>query len=182
MKSIARWFDFFAAPLFKTDRGGRSVFFPWGFWGSGYVLTSPEVAERVRCTVRATWAVFFLVGLPVFSLFARSAVAGDYLGFVILVGAGVGMSLWFRWLARDMARSDLRLSMREAQDLQIQAMGRGGLRAMLLLSVGLLALGLAVLAAGGRDGVLIGGALVVVFGACLGGFMWQWRRLKQLGG
>lgn len=183
MRFIVRCFDIFAAPLFKSDRGGRPVFFPWGFWGPGYVLPSQEAAERLRRSVRTSWAVLFLLGIPVISLIVLQAMAGDFLGFVAIGGAaGLGMSLYFRSMTRGMERSDTRLSMREAQDAKIQAMGRSGLRVMSALSLVLMVLGGAVLVGGGRDSVPLASAMVAIFGACVGAIAWHWRRLKRIGG
>jgi hypothetical protein len=183
MRFIVRGFDIFAAPLFKIDSEGRQVFFPWGFWGSGYVIADAEAAARLRRIVRTTWMVFFLVGIPVITLFARAETLTDFLAFVAIGSlSGLGMSLWFRWLARGLPRADLRLSMREAQDAQTRAMGRSGLLVMLALSLMLIVLGAVAIAIGGREGVWLGTILIAMFGACLAVFLWQWRRLQRLGG
>lgn len=181
MNFVARWFDIFAAPLFKTDHEGRDVFFPWGVWGAGYILEDRRAADRLRKLVRGTWMAFFFIGIPILTQFVHVG-TGRQLVVAGIVGAGFGLgaSAWFKWQVRGRPRSDLRMSLREAQDAQTLAMGRGGLLIMLTLSLLLIALGVMAIAVGGRDGTWIGGLLIAMFGGCLGVFFWQWRRLGRL--
>ncbi|MDX2155220.1 MAG: hypothetical protein SFW09_01825 [Hyphomicrobiaceae bacterium] len=181
MRTVSRLLDIFIEPLFRTDPEGRQVFFPWGVWAAGYVLPDAVTAESMRRTLRTTWLVFFLVGIPLAILLMPLRDPVDLLP-VIAASAIVSLAMlgWFRWLARDLQRSSMKLPLREAQDAQTRAMGRTGILAMMVLSLILMALGVATLVTAGHDRRWIGGLLIGMFGLCLVVLAWHWRRLSRL--
>ncbi len=47
-----RYFDALTNAYFKTDKDGRTLFFPWGALGHGYALASPEAAQKLRRQIK----------------------------------------------------------------------------------------------------------------------------------
>jgi hypothetical protein len=54
-----------ATGFFKTKDDGSRVFFPWGFWGRGYIITSDKEFERLHEQMSAWFTVLSLLGMPV---------------------------------------------------------------------------------------------------------------------
>ena len=42
------YFDNLAASSFKSDSDGKTVFFPWGIVGRGYILKNPEQEKELK--------------------------------------------------------------------------------------------------------------------------------------
>jgi len=93
---------------FKTDSDGKTIFYPWGVFGKGYVLPSKEYEEKIRS---------FLTKYYAFGLIAI-IVIGAFLGlwFVLLFMVPflflIGQVRSIRF-AKSLQRSDIRLSFKE---------------------------------------------------------------------
>lgn len=46
---------------FKVDAAGRSIFYPWGIFGRGYVLPNKEYEEKIRSFLTKCYAFSLIV-------------------------------------------------------------------------------------------------------------------------
>ena len=53
---------------FKVDSAGRSIFYPWGIFGKGYVLPDKEYEEKIRSFLTKCYA-FNLITIMVLGAF-----------------------------------------------------------------------------------------------------------------
>lgn len=110
-----RYFDALTDAHFKTDKDGRTVFFPWGMLGHGYALASPEEAQKLRRQIKSY--VIVSVVLIVVVLLPLGWLAGLAVGTPLILFYLV----WMFSLLRRLQRSDVRMSVTEG--LQAQASG-----------------------------------------------------------
>jgi hypothetical protein len=109
-------FDSWSGNGFKKDDGGRTVFFPLGSLGSGYLLDS-VVEERVRLFMGRAYGVGILVaiGLPIAAYLADATVLTILACLLVFLGIYIGAySIGIKSLLRGVPKSDLKLSYEEA--------------------------------------------------------------------
>jgi hypothetical protein len=110
-----RYFNALTDAYFKTDKDGRTVFFPWGFLGRGYTLASDEETQRLRRQIKSYIIVSMVLVVAVMvplGLLSGLAVGVPFVLFYLV---------WMFYLLRRLQRSDERMSMKEG--LQAQASG-----------------------------------------------------------
>lgn len=150
---------------FKNDPQGRTVFFPWGSPGKGYIAPNVRVAEALRRTLK----IFFIVLLGVF--FA----AQFLLGPLALVIAGLAASLWYYvaivGTARQWPESDMRMSFSQSIDQQAASTGKGSLKILFFGSLALFALSLLGLTRAETQGVASAGIVISLTAAAVFGYM-----------
>ncbi|MEZ5852487.1 MAG: hypothetical protein R3D68_17785 [Hyphomicrobiaceae bacterium] len=179
MRYITRYFDSLAASMFKTDDQGRTLFFPAGIWSKGRVIGDEASAQRLRDRVRKAYMAMFMIGIPLL-VTAFQLIPGA--GLLTYVGLGVVFGLIFNLyifsLSRGLERTDVHMTLREAQNAQAFAIGKGWLITLAITS-GVLATGGAVMAFAASGAERWQGALgFVFFAACLAVFLMQLRKLR----
>ena len=101
------YFDDPTGVLFKRDRNGNSVFFPWGILGSGRLLPDESTELRVRGYVRR----WYRISLP---MILGVAIVGGAWSFLLVLP----LSAWFYFglkpLLADCLYSEEKLSLKEA--------------------------------------------------------------------
>ncbi len=121
--------DALTAPLFKREDDGRTVMFPMGVWGRGYVVPDDATAQRMRRTLMwlmisaglvggfGSQIMAWLFGPPASWNPAAWAAAAGALAVV-----SAGYWLFTARLVRDLAPSSDRLGLIEALKTQAEAM------------------------------------------------------------
>lgn len=148
---------------------GRTVFFPWGLVGRGYVLDSEEQAGRVRRLLNREH--FLLAPAVILAALTLGWGAGIVGAAIALIGHGAAVAVLFRGAiervdrtladalaerARGRWRGGLWLKAGAAAALAVYGAG--------LVSAGFLPLGIAVAAGSGLVAAINLGALVVTAG------------------
>jgi hypothetical protein len=179
MRFFTRYFDSLTDPLFKQDADGRHVFFPAGVLAGGRALPDAAAAEVLRRRVRAAYIGFFCVVIPIAGGAAGLAGQTDW-RVATAFGLVAGLLMWgyMLFLARGLPRSDARLSIREAQQVQSRALGRGWIKTLLVTASVLVLGGLATVLMEAGSARLTGLFAAIFFGACAVVF---WRQLRMLG-
>jgi hypothetical protein len=122
--------DMLTSHLFKQDDSGRTIVFPYGVLGRGYVL-DPRNEVRIRRSLGTLTMVAILLGVAgsqvVLLLFGNPSEwpyqVWGALGAALL-SYGVGYRLIVAHLVQDLAVSPARLGLFEAVEKQAQAMPR----------------------------------------------------------
>jgi hypothetical protein len=97
---------------FKSNSYGQKIFFPWSYWGRGYLLASDQDYERLRRQLGASQVFFTLLAvvlMPIVMIQQNWGVA--FCGFVALLIAL--SSVWTRHLVAGLERTNERLSPKE---------------------------------------------------------------------
>jgi hypothetical protein len=138
-KLIRSYTDALFTGLIKTAADGRRIFYPWGLFWSGYVVTSPDDEERLKTSV----AVHFVA---VVILMAIGQLWMGYAG--ALVAGALAVAAYVVWLKRATAAlqpSSERMSLAESYRAQAIAQGSARLWSWLATGLFLVYLGLAAL-------------------------------------
>jgi hypothetical protein len=119
------------APLFKRDGAGRTVMYPNGAMGRGYVVPDAPTEQKMRRTL-----MWLIVGSGLFGGIGMQAMLIFYgqvymwtaeawtIGVAALVAFGVGYRVVVKSLARGMMPAEQRMGMVEALKRQSEAMPR----------------------------------------------------------
>lgn len=109
------YFDGLSDAIFKTDAKGRSIFYPWGVLGKGYILSNEPRKQQIRRFIK----FYYMVSLP--SIIA----VGILLGWIISVAL---LPIFFFWyffatarLLRGLPVAGGRLSLSESYQSSAQA-------------------------------------------------------------
>ncbi|KAB2920466.1 MAG: hypothetical protein F9K29_01095 [Hyphomicrobiaceae bacterium] len=121
--------DALTAPLFKRENDGRTIVFPMGVWGGGYVLPDDATEERMRRILMWLMVSSGLIGGIGSQVLARlfgSPASWDLVAWAVAAGAlavvGIGYWLLAARLVRGLAPTSDRLSLVEALKKQAEAM------------------------------------------------------------
>lgn len=71
---------------FKVDSSGRSIFYPWGIFGKGYVLPSKEYEEKVRSFITKYHAFNLIFIIVVWAFLGLWIVFILGAAFIIFIG------------------------------------------------------------------------------------------------
>jgi hypothetical protein len=155
------YFDGLTDAIFKKDKTGNTVFYPWGVLGKGRVLSDPAKADQLRSFVRN----YYLVTLPTL------IVLGILRSLPLLIGIGLLLILWFlircRALLAGTPYSDERLTLKEGYKNSAASHNRLTLWVLLTSSVLFVIVGILIaLKAHTFVHALFGLGTTVFFGAC----------------
>lgn len=179
---VSRYFDSLVAPHFKEDESGRALFYPMGALSCGRVMPDATVSDRLRRTVRTSYAIMFLVWIPVIAIVSGTFHRMSWRGLMVIVGlgivSGIAFSGWLRLLVRHHPKTDVRLTFGESARTQAKTMGRSSLLISLLCSVLFAAVSIMIalteLGTASRAMALVS---IVFFGACA---ISNWLALRSL--
>lgn len=155
------YFDGLTDAIFKKDKDGNAVFYPWGIFGKGRVLADPAKADQLRSFVRN----YYLLTLPTL------IVLGILRSMPWLVGVGLLLILWFlirsRALLAGTPYSDERLTLKEGYKNSAASHNRLTLWVLFISSILFVLVGiLLALKAHTLVHALFGLGTTVFFGAC----------------
>ena len=165
------YFDGLTAASFKTDPQGRTVFYPWGTLGSGYVLEDEEAHERVRTFVKRFYKAAIPAIIPPLAALSLYGVLG------ILICSAVLMILILGWytvavnrITAGLAPSNEKLTVADTSASSAKAHSWTTLVLLTLGSFVFVAAGVFLVSVGN---VLIGMVTIVSFGLCAGVFAYM---------
>jgi hypothetical protein len=162
-----RYFDALAAGAFKRDGEGRSLFFPWGSIGAGYVIHGEADRERVHgALVRMHQAAHAAI-VPLF-------LAPLWLPFALLPPSFLAYAAWVRSVTSRWEQSPERLSLDESLVNQARLLPRPVLWVFLAVSL-VFTLGGAHMLATDPEHRLIAAANLFISGAFT---VFSWRMLR----
>ena len=102
------YFDGLTNASFKPDTDGNTVFFPYGVWGKGRLITDADIAEQLRKFISR----FYMVA------FSMMLVIGVTVGYIWAFIAMPFVMLWYfqgiKKFLKDAPFSDVKLSNRES--------------------------------------------------------------------
>lgn len=129
MNALVKLLDGISAANIKTEPSGRTLYFPFGVLGRGYVVPDEVALEKLRRRLRwyfgltiglAGFAAPFVVSLLEAMSFASAVMmALSLLALACLLGIAVS-----RRLSRDMAATDEKLKLAEAVEAQARNIPR----------------------------------------------------------
>ncbi len=120
--------DKLSSGYFQTGRDGRTLFYPWGALGRGYVVASEKDEARLRRQINIYMGVMLGLLLAL-GMANRYAMAG-----VVAVLTVVFYYVWSRYyLTRGLQPTDERMRLREAMTAQAMSYSWAALWALELL-------------------------------------------------
>jgi hypothetical protein len=105
---MIEYFNRMANRLFKIDDKGRSLFYPWGYLGKGYIVTDKATENNIRLFIAYYYAVCFVL---IAGLFFTGYIKYSYvfiLPIFIIWGTGV------RYFTRNLETTEIRLTFTES--------------------------------------------------------------------
>ena len=165
------YFDGVTAAAFKKDSQGRELFFIWGKLGRGRVVPTEADGAAVRNYLK-NYYICVIVGIVPAIMLGGEAFEPRWflaIGIFAILALAALVPLFLR--TRQWAVADERLSYREAMSASASAHGAVSLWLLAGVSVLFVAVGLFLMLA--TDETLIGLLCTLLFGACLGIFVWM---------
>lgn len=152
------YFDGLTDASFKKDAQGSDLFFPWGIFGSGYVIESELQKNQIRNFIKNTYIMTFSV-LAIIQVFV-----GSWLNLVLL-------PIYYIWyyraidkMTQNLQRSNEKLTSSESYKNSARSHNLRTLILCELGSLGFIAIGLWLIKSGKE--LLIGYASLGFFGFC----------------
>ena len=116
------FFDGWAGRYFRKDAAGRTVYYPWGSAGRGYILPDGSREARIRASLKLEQKVTLVLFLA----------AGAFMHWLPVVCAMAGVYAWSYLmngrLVRGLEISDERLTLKQSLTGQAHATGPRTLR------------------------------------------------------
>jgi hypothetical protein len=165
------YFDGLTAAAFKKDAQGRDLFFIWGKFGKGRVVPTAADGIAVRNYLKNYYIGIIIGIVPMVMVAGKSFEPRWFLtiGIFMVLALAALVPLFRRTAQWEIA--DERLTYREAMSASATAHGAGSLWFLVVLSGLFVAGGLFLLVA--TDATWIGLLCTLLFGACLGVFVWM---------
>jgi hypothetical protein len=165
------YFDALTSYAFKTAPDGRRLFFPWGWFGRGYIIGSGLDYERLRQRIKNYHIVAMVLTIGALALLGLLA------GLVVAAAMTLFYFAWTRYLRRGLQPSDETLSLQESIILQARAQSPVRLWIGEIFSIALVAGGILILVSDrGKWPIAIAAIVIFGLGAVASTFMLVLRR------
>jgi hypothetical protein len=102
------YLDSLVNQLFKKSESAETLFYPWGMFGKGYVVSSESEQSRIRSILKAYYVVMFLAMVICIYFLNWFYAAG-----CAILGIG-GYSVWSATVTRRLVASEERLRFSES--------------------------------------------------------------------
>lgn len=152
------YFDNLTSSYFKTAQDGRKLYYPWGFWGRGYVVSETD-ERRIRQSLMGYYVVVIMAMIAGYVFYNHIG------GLAVAAICIVGYAIWARALVRGLTPSSERLTMTESAAAQAHAFGAGWLWFSEIVVVLLLVISIIMLVAEPAEWITAA-AGILVFGLC----------------
>jgi hypothetical protein len=166
------YFDGLANSGFKQDAEGRELFYPHGMLGKGRVLPDAQTAAELRAKLVTFYKVLMFGGIPLIAV-AVGLPGGKTVVVICAVIVCFGTWFWLRNLTKDLPIAGERLTYGEAQRNAARGHSYLGLILLSVMSWLFVVVGIVLLMLDDAEVRIIGGATVILFGACLCLFVWM---------
>lgn len=153
------YFDGITSQLFKKNSEGKDVFYPWGFFGRGYIIPNEERKKQLHKTFKRLNFVSILANIFLLRFF------GLY-GIIFLAFYTFGYYIAIQTITRHMPRSTEKLQFLEAYSNASDIFSFFDLFFLFLGSLGFVIAGVWAIAS--DKGIGVGVLAILFFGCCLG--------------
>jgi len=153
------FFGALTACYFKIGSDGRRLYYPWGFWGRGYAISSESDYQRLRqqLTIYQVATLVLVVGAVVVDRYIVACVIGALCMLFYAV--------WSRSLRAGLQGTDQRMSLRESFISQANAYSALTLWLLIIGALAFVAMGVMLLIFD-NEGRLMTLLAIVFFGLC----------------
>ncbi len=152
---------------FQKGRDGRTLFYPWGALGRGYVVASQRDEDRLRRDLKV-----YLGGM--LALLLGAGMLKQYVAGAVI--AAVGLIFYYTWvryyLTRGLKPADETMRLREAMIAQAMGYSWAILWSLELISLVLAGMGIFVLVIEPAEW-LMAGACIAIFAPVAAFFAWM---------
>lgn len=130
------YFDGLTDASFKTDSQGQDLFFPWGIFGSGFIIESEVQKNQVRNFIKKTYIMTF------FTIVIIQVFVGLWLNLVLLPIYCIWYYRYIYKLTQNLQRSNEKLKPSESYKNSAQSHNLSTLVLFEFISLGFVAVGL----------------------------------------
>jgi len=152
------YFDGLTDAVFKKDSSDNTLFYPWGIFGSGFVIDSEEKKNQIRGFIKK----MYIVLLPVIIIIQGTV--GYWLYWVLLPVYFVWYIFMIKKITKDLPKSTEKLKISEAYKNSAKSHNLPTLIILLFFSLGSVAISIWVLQSG--KGSLVTYTPMGFFGLC----------------
>lgn len=94
-----QWLDKIGDGLFKTDAVGNTAFYPWSFFGKGYVVPTGESKEQIRKLLRQANLISIIFVLVII-------ISGQHISHStpFVVGILTAFTAWYWWNMKNLTQ------------------------------------------------------------------------------
>jgi hypothetical protein len=153
------YFDTRIGVYFKTAKDGRKLFFPWLYWGRGYIVPSEPDCERLRRQLGTYKSVSLVLVILV------SATQNYTTAMALAVLTLAFYAVWTKYLVTGLETTDEKMSLKEASTSQARNYSAFTLWSLEIAALAFVISGIAVLVADTNER-LIAILAIVFFGLC----------------
>jgi hypothetical protein len=158
---ISKYFNCLTEASFKKDNDGNTLFFPWGIYGKGRIITDELIKRKVRSFI----GIYHIVS------FSASIFTVIFLGWAWLFLLVPVSIVWFHLAIKSLLSgcrySEVKLSFRESLTKSAKMFNKFTLWLLLLGSFLFVVTGIIVLIiAKSTSDLLVGISSIIVFGTC----------------
>jgi hypothetical protein len=123
--------------LFKVDENGRTLFYPWGSLGKGYIVTDKKTEAKIRNFIAYYYACC-LISIAAFFF-------TDYMkySFMLLLPVFIVWEIGIRSFTKNLVATEIRLTFSESMKIFAQARSRVFLLLAAVVSIIFVALSIA---------------------------------------
>lgn len=152
------YFDGLTDAAFKRDASGNTLFYPWGIWGSGFIVDS----EGKKNQIRGFYKKMYMVMLPAIIIIQMAV--GFWLNLVLFPIYCVWYYFTAKKITQGLRKTEIKLKTSEAYKNSAKSHNLPTLIFLELISLGFVAIGIWILQAG-KDS-FIAYASMGFFGLC----------------
>ena len=152
------YFDGLTDAVFKKDSAGNNVFYPWGIFGSGFIIHSEDQKNQIRNFYKTMYRMM----LP--AIVIIHVLVGVWLNLVLLPIYIAWYHLRMRKITKDLPKTLEKLKISEAYKNSAKSHNLPTLIFLGLISIGFVAIGAFLLKSG--ENALIACAMIGLFGLC----------------
>jgi len=133
---MIEYFNRLANRLFKADDKGRSLFYPWGYLGKGYVITDKMIEKNIRQFIAYYYAVCF--ALMAGFLFTGYMKYSYFLILPVFIVWGFGV----QYFTQNLETTEIKLTFTESMTRLAKSRSKAILLFAVLAGLFLIALGI----------------------------------------
>ncbi|MCK4946105.1 MAG: hypothetical protein KAS59_07570 [Alphaproteobacteria bacterium] len=153
------YFDGLTEASFKKDASGKTLFYPWGTFGSGFIIESEERHTKLRAFLKRMYMILFPAIIIIQITF------GFWLNLLLLPVYFVWYFYTVKNIIKDLPKTTEKLSAREAYKNSAKSHNLVTLVILMIISLGFVAIGIYIWVLTGA-GLLISYLTIGGFGVC----------------
>ncbi len=152
------YFDGVTDAIFKKDASGNTLFYPWGIFGSGFIIDSEDRKDQIRGLIKT----IYIIMIP--AIVIIQVTVGAWLNLVLLPVFIVWYCFTVKKLTKGLQKTEEKLRVSEAYKNSAKSHNLPTLIILEFTSLGFVGLGIWILLKGKNP--LIAYAAIGLFGLC----------------